>query len=149
MSKNTPSKVGRTYGQLKVVEYLGNGLYDCECSCGNHRQVLTTNLRNDKKGVFRCENCQKEYLKNIKRDKKVGQRYDMLEVKEYLGNRKYKCLCDCGNYTEVITALLRNGSVSSCGCLAKLNRCIDIINQKFNKENCFLFLYSFLKMFQN
>ena len=24
-----------------------------------------------------------------------------------------------------------------------------IINQKFNKENCFLFLYSFLKMFQN
>ena len=65
MSKNTPSKVGRTYGQLKVVEYLGNGLYDCECSCGNHRQVLTTNLRNDKKGVFRCENCQKEYLKKI------------------------------------------------------------------------------------
>lgn len=120
MSKNTPSKVGRTYGQLKVVEYLGNGLYDCECSCGNHRQVLTTNLRNDKKGVFRCENCQKEYLKNIKRDKKVGQRYDMLEVKEYLGNRKYKCLCDCGNYTIIDTKDLSHGKhrgTKSCGCL--------------------------------
>lgn len=68
----------------------------------------------------------------------TGQRFGKLTVLEKSGTNKYgsavwKCKCDCGNYTEVITALLRNGSVSSCGCLAKQNRCIDITNQKFNR----------------
>ncbi len=67
----------------------------------------------------------------------TGQRFGKLTVIEKSGTKNgsvlWKCKCDCGNYTEVITALLRNGSVSSCGCLAKLNRCIDIINQKFNR----------------
>ena len=67
----------------------------------------------------------------------IGQGFGKLTVLEKLGTKNgrvvWKCKCDCGNYTEVTTALLRNGSVSSCGCLAKLNRCIDIINQKFNR----------------
>ena len=67
----------------------------------------------------------------------IGQRFGKLIVLEKSGTKNgraiWKCKCDCGNYTEVTTALLRNGSVSSCGCLAKLNRCIDIINQKFNR----------------
>ena len=67
----------------------------------------------------------------------TGQRFGKLTAIEKSGTKNgsvlWKCKCDCGNYTEVITALLRNGSVSSCGCLAKLNRCIDIINQKFNR----------------
>ena len=67
----------------------------------------------------------------------TGQRFGKLTVIEKSGIKNgsvlWKCKCDCGNYTEVITALLRNGSVSSCGCLAKLNRCIDITNQKFNR----------------
>lgn len=67
----------------------------------------------------------------------TGQRFGKLTVLEKLGTKNgrvvWKCKCDCGNYTDVTTALLRNSSVSSCGCLAKQNRCIDITNQKFNR----------------
>ena len=120
MGKNIPNKIGKRYGQLEVKEYLGKGVYRCKCDCGNFRDVLTNSLRNDRKGVFRCEECQEKYLKSLRRDKKVGQKFGMLEVKEYLGNGKYKCLCDCGNYTVVDTKELSHGKhrgTKSCGCL--------------------------------
>lgn len=34
-------------------------------------------------------------------------------------NAYWKCLCDCGNVTVVKSSHLKNGSVKSCGCLAK------------------------------
>ena len=39
---------------------------------------------------------------------KIGKRYGKLEVKEYLGNLRYKCLCDCGRTCIVVTGSLRN-----------------------------------------
>lgn len=120
MSKAIPNKIGKKYGQLEVVKYLGDGFYDCKCDCGNHRIVPTGSLRNDKKGVYRCEECQEKFLKSLKKGKKVGKHYGMLTVKEYLGDGKYKCLCDCGNYTTVNTRELSNGKhrgTKSCGCL--------------------------------
>ena len=120
MGKNIPNKIGKRYGQLEVKEYLGKGVYRCKCDCGNFRDVLTNSLRNDRKGIFRCEECQEKYLKSLRRDKKVGQKFGLLEVKEYLGNGKYKCLCDCGNYTVVDTKELSHGKhrgTKSCGCL--------------------------------
>ena len=32
---------------------------------------------------------------------------------------RYKCLCDCGNYSIVEGRHLRDGKIKSCGCLAK------------------------------
>jgi nucleoside-diphosphate-sugar epimerase len=32
---------------------------------------------------------------------------------------KWKCLCDCGNYTEVTVGALRSGNTTSCGCYSK------------------------------
>lgn len=32
------------------------------------------------------------------------------------GSKKYKCLCECGNYTIVSTANLKNKTTKSCGC---------------------------------
>lgn len=32
------------------------------------------------------------------------------------GKARWKCLCDCGNYTIVEGSNLRNGAVKSCGC---------------------------------
>lgn len=37
------------------------------------------------------------------------------------GKSRWRCLCDCGNYTIVTGSNLRNGSVKSCGCLLKKN----------------------------
>jgi len=51
----------------------------------------------------------------------VGRKFGRLTVICDSGNRKWqcvwwKCLCDCGNYLEVITASLNNGHTTSCGC---------------------------------
>lgn len=68
----------------------------------------------------------------------LGQRFGRLAVVERAGRNKagkicWKCRCDCGNFTTVATSLLRSGSVSSCGCLAKENRRIDISNKRFGR----------------
>lgn len=34
-------------------------------------------------------------------------------------NKRWKCLCDCGNIHEVSAPNLRSGNVHSCGCLRK------------------------------
>ena len=44
-------------------------------------------------------------------------RYNNLVCKEYLGDSKWKCLCDCGKYTVVTTSHLTTGKTKSCGCL--------------------------------
>lgn len=114
------NKINKFYGQLQVISYLGNGKYDCVCECGKHRIVPTGSLRNDGKGVYRCNNCQKTFLKQQAKAEKVGKRFGMLEVKEYLSNGKYKCLCDCGNFTIVDSkdlSLGKHRGTKSCGCL--------------------------------
>lgn len=53
-----------------------------------------------------------------------GQKYGKLLVQEHIstsprGMRKFKCLCDCGNTTNVSLANLRSGHTKSCGCIDK------------------------------
>jgi len=50
-----------------------------------------------------------------------GERYGLLTVLQRAGHDKWgavtwKCLCDCGNLTEVPGKFLRKGSIVSCGC---------------------------------
>lgn len=52
----------------------------------------------------------------------IGKKFGRLKVIEEIPERKnggkvYKCLCDCGNYTDVRGSFLRNGKTKSCGCL--------------------------------
>ncbi len=52
----------------------------------------------------------------------TGNRYNNLTVIERVANNirgqsRWKCLCDCGNYTEVTSNNLKSGAVKSCGCL--------------------------------
>lgn len=50
-----------------------------------------------------------------------GQRFGRLTVIERIGSKNrcilWKCKCDCGNETEVISNVLVNGHTKSCGCL--------------------------------
>lgn len=51
-----------------------------------------------------------------------GQKFERLLVleaagKDHRGNRLWKCLCDCGNFAEVITWRLRSKTTRSCGCI--------------------------------
>ena len=48
-----------------------------------------------------------------------GQRFGRLIAVEYIGNSKWRCLCDCGNEVEVFSSNLTKGRTKSCGCLAR------------------------------
>ena len=52
----------------------------------------------------------------------AGQKFGRLKVLYYIGNRKYLCLCDCGNISIHRKDGLTSGSAQSCGCY-KLECC--------------------------
>jgi hypothetical protein len=57
--------------------------------------------------------------------KYIGRRFGKLIIIEYLytdinSARHYRCLCDCGEYTDVYLQALKSGNTKSCGCLRKL-----------------------------
>jgi hypothetical protein len=54
-----------------------------------------------------------------KRTDITGNRYGRLTAVEYAGKQKWRCVCDCGNTTEVVTSSLRRGASTSCGCFRR------------------------------
>jgi len=58
---------------------------------------------------------------------KLAEKYGRLTPIEVIGRNKHgkiiwKCLCDCGNYTETLAVYLRSGDTASCGCFGKEQR---------------------------
>jgi hypothetical protein len=54
------------------------------------------------------------------------------ETRKY-GRVAWKCCCDCGNETILLTNELKSGSTKSCGCYHVDISSIDITNQRFGK----------------
>lgn len=57
-----------------------------------------------------------------------GKKFGKLYVKEYIGNGKYNCVCECGNECYVYKSNLVSNHTTSCGC-NKLTS--DLTNQTF------------------
>lgn len=55
----------------------------------------------------------------MKRIDLKGRRFERLVVLSYCGNRKWNCICDCGNQTTAYGYDLTGGKVKSCGCYRK------------------------------
>lgn len=51
------------------------------------------------------------------------------------GNIKWLCRCDCGNEHEATVTTLRNGSVSSCGCLWRESRIANLPKNRIHGES--------------
>lgn len=49
-----------------------------------------------------------------------GKRFGKLLVEEWVGNSRWRCACDCGKETLVLTANLNRGNTTSCGCIRKI-----------------------------
>lgn len=71
-----------------------------------------------------------------------GMRFGRLTVIDRYGKNKngkvlWRCLCDCGNTSYVITSYLTNGHTKSCGCLHKdkftNSRKCDLSGKRFSK----------------
>lgn len=119
---------GKIIGQLTVIRPIGesnkNGsrMWECLCSCGNLILKSTASL-NAKDTKKHCGCIEKVLKKRGPRLDLIGKRFGKLLVIECAGitrgnsSYRYKCLCDCGNYTIVPTSHLNNRNTKSCGCL--------------------------------
>ena len=49
-----------------------------------------------------------------------GSRFGRLVVQSWAGNSSWICLCDCGRKSIVLTANLKRGNTTSCGCVKRI-----------------------------
>lgn len=123
---------GQRFGKLVVIDRApktdkGLTAWNCQCDCGNKCIATTKRLRNGSKKSCGC-------LSKIYKDVEIGDKYNYLTVIGKSEKKKYwVCQCDCGNTTEVLDSLLKNGSTKSCGCLKRRpsSRRLDLTNKKF------------------
>ena len=69
----------------------------------------------------------------------IGERFGKLTVIEQVasdkcGNRKWRCLCDCGGEHITTTGNLRSGRATNCGCInASKKARLDITGQRWGR----------------
>jgi len=83
---------------------------------------------------------------------KIGDKFSRLTVIGYAGKTKrgerlWKCRCECGRTTNVITARLLSGKTRSCGCLQAENR-IKIAQNKTHGKTQTKEYYTWITMKQ-
>jgi len=47
----------------------------------------------------------------------TGKKFGRLTAVQYLGDKRWKCLCSCGKFSKPFGHALRSGETNSCGCL--------------------------------
>lgn len=114
----TVDLTGQRFGNLVVKRQEGkrNGRTQwlCECDCGKTTFAITSVLRLGKKRSCGCMS---------KKIDLIGRKFGMLTVIEEVkepGRRirvLWKCLCECGCFTQSSTANLLRGLSQSCGCV--------------------------------
>lgn len=121
------SCVGRTYGQLTILEELDphitpNGskqrIVKCQCACGN---VVTERLQSAIKSK-KCRACASKERRTDLTGKRFGKLVVLSMGEDYLspsGHRlsQCRCICDCGKTTTVTMSSLVRGTTQSCGCI--------------------------------
>lgn len=115
---------GRVFGKLKVVEYIKNGKYKCECECGNTRIVPARSLLSGQ--TTKCKQCRDIDL--------TGQVINELTVlhRDPEDGSKWICKCSCGKITSIQTGKLTHKLQLSCGHI-KDSKFIDLTGQRFGK----------------
>lgn len=115
---------GQRFGALTVIGRAPNPrdkrvLWECKCDCGNTCVFDSFLLR---RGDYTSCGCKKYKVHSEPRPIKydlTGQRFGALTVIEHTqidGKVMWRCHCDCGKDCVKDGSVLRNGSVTSCGC---------------------------------
>ena len=122
---------GQRFGLLTVLYRTRNvgkeAAWHCKCECGEEVDVTGYSLRSGKRKYCDRRNhvdIHNEWIEklSVPSNDLNGRRFGRLVVVKYAGKGKWKCLCDCGNETTVLTSSLKSGRTSSCGCLYKEKR---------------------------
>lgn len=124
---------GKRYGRLIVLGLshkndLSESYWSCRCDCGTETVVSHSALRGGRTQSCGCYNREMSTLKNSGKNNHnfvdlEGRRFSRLTALEYLGGSKWKCVCECGNRTEVDSYELQSGGTQSCGCLIMERMC--------------------------
>ena len=114
--------------------------WKCRCNCGNTFSVLGKSLREGK--TVSCGCLAKERAKKIRFEDITNQKFGKLIVREYLGNSRWLCDCECGHQTAVTTGHLKSGHTTSCGCIRSKGE--FVITQFLQQNNV-----SFIKEYTN
>lgn len=128
MTRKMEDLSGKRFGYLTVVERSGsrNGhaAWLCQCDCGNTKIADGWQL---KKGSVKSCGC-RQFDRSNRMIDLTGKRFGHLTVigptgkKNNSGVPYWKCICDCGNETEVNRQMLVRGRTTMCReCLTKQN----------------------------
>lgn len=104
---------GKQFGEWKVLEYVGDRKYRCQCSCGIIKDVRSSYLRNGN-----SKSCGHDKIIDL-----TGRKFGELSVIEYSNSGYWKCQCSCGKIVYKHTRGLRNGQSVSCGHIIVDNLC--------------------------
>lgn len=107
----------QTIGNWKVIKYIGNQKWLCECQCENHI-VKEVNQYSLLKGASTSCGClRKTKTSKDKLEDLTGKQFGDWKVLEYRGNSMWLCECQCENHTlrEVKAQSLKSGASKSCG----------------------------------
>lgn len=108
---------GHTIGRLKVIKYVGNGKWQCECSC-DRKTVFVYSGSLKAKTTLSCGCYHKDRILECNLHNLVGQKFGELTVVKYLGNQKWETKCDCGVLNHIVYGgNLVKGHTTSCGHL--------------------------------
>lgn len=110
--------VGTKVGEITIFEecgYTGKKiLHRCECSCGTilklEKSYLTRSIKDNKH--ISCGHLLKKDLTN----QRFGRLIALKDIGTQFGKRLWRCKCDCGSYTNVVSSKLIENGVLSCGC---------------------------------
>lgn len=129
------------YGRLTIIdtrELLTREKALCRCSCGNEKYITISKIIGGETkscGCLRNDNSKKSDKRVINLTGKKFGRLTVLSLlpKECNHARKWRCLCSCGNYTDVDSYSLTSGRTKSCGCLVKELKPphVDLTGKKF------------------
>ena len=138
---NKIDMVNQKIGRVLVLREIGydskqhDTFWECLCDCGTIFITGGNGLRSGK-----CQSCGcycKDRIIETHKINMVGKTFGKLKVLEEMpkdGKKiKYKCLCECGNITNVIGEDLRSGHTQSCGCLKSKGE--DIIANLLRQNN--------------
>ena len=104
---------GKTFGEWKVIKYVGKKKWLCECSCGVVKEVATYSLvHGDSKSCGHSKDSKFVDLTG----KKFGEWTVLKQASPGKnGETRFLCRCSCGTERIITSYNLRNGYSKSCG----------------------------------
>jgi len=101
---------GKVFGEWRVLEYVGDHMWKCQCSCGTVSNIHSYSLR--KGGSLSCGcSIESKLLEDL-----TGQRFGDWTAHRYVKEKAvWECRCSCGKTGYVAAYDLKRGNSKNCG----------------------------------